>query len=171
MTELPDNIRRAARRLRLVTLAVTALVALGFLFGAWIAATGRPLDGAALSVGAADLPPVPAAIVLLLFGAMVTVALLQLAALLATVAAGGAFSVGRRLRAFAGWLFAATLVSVFAPPVLQLGGAWLGDGHGRATLSIGSSEALMLLVTGLLFLVARLLDEAQRVADDAAQIV
>lgn len=164
MTELPDNIRRAARRLRLVTLAVTALVALGFLFGAWIAATGRPLDGAALSVGAADLPPVPAAIVLLLFGAMVTVALLP-------VAAGGAFSVGRRLRAFAGWLFAATLVSVLAPPVLQLGGAWLGDGHGRATLSIGSSEALMLLVTGLLFLVARLLDEAQRVADDAAQIV
>ena len=34
-----------------------------------------------------------------------------------------------------------------------------------------ASDLLMLFVTGLLFFVARLLDEAQRVADDFSQIV
>ena len=38
-------------------------------------------------------------------------------------------------------------------------------------MALGGGAALMLLVTGLLFFVARLLDEAQRLADDHSQIV
>ena len=52
------------------------------------------------------------------------------------------------------------------PPLLQL-----ASGARQLELSLGGGEALMLLLTGLLFFVARLLDEARRLAEEHSQIV
>jgi len=165
MNEPPATLVRAARRLRLVTLFGTALVLIGFLFGAWVTLAGRGAEFPALGVGAGGLPPVPAAIVLALFGLLVALALLRLAAMLREVEGGIAFPAAA-LRGFARYLFLAVLASILGPPLLGL--AW---GMERVSLSLDSGQALMLLITGLLFFVARLLGEARRLADDHSQIV
>ena len=169
MNEISSSIRRSARRLRLVTLFATALVELGLAFGAWVLVAGRPQDLPWLDIEAGGLPPVPAAIVLLLFGLLLGLALLRLVAMLRQIEGGAPFAAAG-LRGFARWLFLAVFVSWLAPPLLQLA---LGDAAGRhhLHLALDSSAALMLLVTGLLFFVARLLAEAERLADEHSQIV
>jgi hypothetical protein len=105
------------------------------------------------------------AIALLLFGLLIGLAMLRAAALLRAVEGGQVFP-ARPLRGFALWLFLTVLFAVLGPPLLQL-----ASGTRHLVLSLGGGEALMLLLTGLLFFVARLLDEAQRLADDHSQIV
>ncbi len=61
--------------------------------------------------------------------------------------------------------------SVFVPAFFQLGIAAFSGGPHRVALDFGASDSLALLVSALLFFVARLLDEAQRLADDHSQIV
>ena len=64
------------------------------------------------------------------------------------------------------------LASVLLPPLILLAlGARPRPAAQRMTFALAGSDLLMLFVTGLLFFVARLLDEAQRVADDFSQIV
>jgi hypothetical protein len=169
MTEAPSSIRRSARRLRLATLFAIALVELAILFSAWVLVAGRPQDLPWLGIEAGGLPPVPAAIVLLLFGLLLGLALWRLAAMLRQIEGGAPFAASG-LRGFARYLFFALLTSWLAPPLLHLalGGA---DGRHRLQLSLDSSEAMMLLVSGLLFFVARLLAEAERLADEHSQIV
>lgn len=165
MSEAPPPIRRAARRLRLFTLFGIALIELVILFAAWVLVEGRAADFPALEIRTGGLPPVPAALALLLFGLLLGLALLRLVAMLREVEGGAAFP-ARGLRGFARYLFLAVLASVFAPPLAH---AILGAR--RVELSPGGGAALMLIVTGLLFFVARLLDEARRLADDHSQIV
>ena len=167
MNETSSSIRRSARRLRLVTLFATALVELAIAFAAFVLIAGKPQDlpWLGIEVGG-DLPPVPAGIVLLLFGLLLGLALLRLGAMLRQIEGGAPFAAAG-LRGFARWLFLAILLSWLAPPLL---GFALNGGH-QLHLSLDSSEALMLLVTGLLFFVARLLAEAERLADEHSQIV
>jgi len=169
MSEPSPSIRRSARRLRLVTLFATALVELGIAFAAWVLVAGRPQDLPWLAIEAGGLPPVPAAVVLLLFGLLLGLALLRLVAMLRQIEGGAPFAAAG-LRGFARWLFLAVFVTWLAPPLIVL---VAGDAGGRhhLHLSLDSSEALMLLVTGLLFFVARLLAEAERLADEHSQIV
>jgi len=82
------------------------------------------------------------------------------AVLVTTVVAPAAFAV-LPSRTLAGALVGRVL------PVLFIAGLVVA----LASLSLDSGEALMLLVTGLLFFVARLLAEAQRLADEHSQIV
>ena len=63
------------------------------------------------------------------------------------------------------------IAKILAAPVGQAWVAASSGGSHRIAFDIGSAEVLSLLLTFLLFLVARLLDAAQSVADDAAQIV
>ena len=165
MTEPPPKLRRAARRLRLFALFATALVELLILFAAWVQLNGNAASFPALEIRTSDLPPVPGAIALLLFGLLVGLALFSAAALLRAVEAGEAFP-ARPLRGFALWLFLTVLFGVVGHPLLQL-----ASGAPRLVLSLSGSQALMLLLTGLLFFVARLLDEARRLADEHSQIV
>jgi hypothetical protein len=169
MSEPSPSIRRSARRLRLVTLFATALVELGIAFGAWVLLAGRPENMPWLGIEVGGLPRVPAAIVLLLFGLLLGLALLRLVAMLRQIEGGAPFAAAG-LRGFARYLFLAVFVSWLAPPLIFLA---FGDaaGHHHLHLSLDSSEALMLLVTGLLFFVARLLAEAERLADEHSQIV
>jgi hypothetical protein len=163
MNDTPAPLRRSARRLRLVALFALAVVELVILFAAWVLLAGRRDDFAMLTVHDQGMAPLPAAIVLLLFGLLIGLALLRLVAMLRQVEAGVRFP-ARALRGFATWLFLAVLFSVLAPLASVLTG-------GPIVLSLSGGEALMLLVTGLLFFVARLLGEAQALADDHSQIV
>lgn len=163
MNDAPASLRRSARRLRLVALFGLGLVELMILFAAWVLLTGRRDQFASLTIHDQGMTPVAAAIVSLLFGLVIGLALLRLVAMCRQVEAGARFP-ARALRGFAKWLFLAVLLSVLAP----LAGILTG---GPVTVSLSAGEALMLLVTGLLFLVARLLGEAQALADDHSQIV
>ena len=169
MNEAPPSIRRSARRLRLVTLVAAALVEVAIAFGAWVLIAGRPDNMPWLGIEVGGLHNGPAAIVLILFGLLLGLALLRLAAMLRQIEGGAPFGAAG-LRGFARYLFLAVLVSWLAPPLLLL---MMGDATGRhrLQLSLDSGEALMLLVTGLLFFVARLLAEAERLADEHSQIV
>lgn len=164
MNDVPASLRRSARRLRLVALFGLALVELLILFAAWVLIAGRREAFPMLAIQDQGMAPLPAALALLLFGLLIGLALLRLVAMLRQVEAGVRFP-ARALRGFATWLFLAVLVSVFAP----LAGAFVHGGP--VMLSLSGGEALMLLVTGLLFFVARLLGEAQALADDHSQIV
>lgn len=156
---------RAARRLRWVTLAAVGLLGLATAAGIWILIAG-PIGGTVtVLLDAGGLHGVPAAISLLVGAALLAAALLQLAAMLRTVERGQPFAAAGRLRRFALYLFLAVLSTILLPPLLLLAT------FGTLSLSLESGEMLMLFVTGLLFFVARLLEEAQRVADDHAQII
>jgi hypothetical protein len=107
-----------------------------------------------------------AAAALLIPACLLAAALLHLTAMLKTIEQGTPFAGAARLRNFALYLFLAVLAGVLLPPVLRL-----ASGTPSAALTLSSGEVLMLLVTAILFLVARLLTEAQRVADEHGQIV
>lgn len=166
MMELPPRTRLAARRLRLLALLFTALFELIVLFAAWVLVAGDRADFPALRIEDSGLAPWPAAAAVLLMGGCIGVALLRLARMLGKIAAGAPFSASADLRAFALWLFLGLLAMTVLPPLLAL-----ALGASRADFNFGGAELLMLVVTGLLFLVARLLDEAQRLAEDHEQIV
>src|SRR5205085_5969559 len=121
---------------------------LGMLFAAWVLVAGNPENLPWLGIEAGGLPPVPAAIVLLLFGLLIGLALWRLVAMLRQIEGGAPFAAAA-LRGFARYLFLAVLASWLAPPLLHLA---LGeaDGRHRLQLSLDSGEALMLLITGLL---------------------
>jgi hypothetical protein len=171
MIEMHDSTRRGARRLRRLTQAAMALLALGTIGVAAIQLAGPPRTGPAIvHVDAGGLAPVPGAIFFVLVGLLLGLALRRLARMLHRVELGAPFTGGGDLRGFALWLFLSVLAAILVPPLLQLAEV-AATRSGRITFSLEGGQLLMLLVTGLLFLVARLLDEAQRVADDASQIV
>jgi hypothetical protein len=71
-----------------------------------------------------------------------------------------------------GWkLDLAVLASACAPSLLGIAALATAGAHHEISFSLGGTELLVLLVSALLFFVARLLDEAQRLADDHSQIV
>ena len=170
MNGLSPNIRRGARRLRLATLAGILVVEALVLLAAWAVLFGRRADVPALRIEDQGLPAWPTVIALLLIGLFVGLALWRLARMLAKVEAGSPFGAAADLRGFALFLLLSVLVSILAPVAAQ-GIAAIGDESHRVSLQLGLGELLMLLVTALLFFVARLLDEAQAIADDASQIV
>lgn len=159
------SIARAARRLRWITLGAVGLLALAALAGIWMLLVGPITGMVTVAVDAGGLSGLPAAVILLLCTGLFATALLQLAAMLRIVEQGGTFAAAGRFRAFAFYLFLAVLSGILLPPLVHLAIS------GAFVFSLDSGEALMLFVTGLLFFVARLLEEAQRVADDNAQII
>lgn len=160
-----DSIARAARRLRWATLAVIGLLGLATAAGIGSLLAGPARGIVTILVHSGGLSGVPAAIALLIGAALLAAALLQLAAMLRTVERGEPFAAAGRLRRFALFLFLAVLSAILLPPLLMLATA------GVLILSLDSGQVLMLFVSGLLFFVARLLEEAQRVAEDHRQIV
>lgn len=165
MNEPHPKLARAARRLRLVASFATALVELVILFAAWVTLNGTQASFPALQIETGGLAPVPGAISLILFGLLIGLALLRAIALLRAVEAGQAFP-ARQLRGFAFWLFMTVLFGVIGHPLIQL-----ASGAHSLVLSLSGGEALTLLLSGLLFFVARLLAEAERLADEHSQIV
>jgi len=171
MTTLPPQIRRSARRLRYLALAVIALLELLLLFAAWVLVAGLTSEFPAVHIHDSGLPPWAGALTLLLAGFLVGIALLRLVRMLVRVEAGEPFAAAGDLRGFAFYLLLAIAASVFVPAFLQLGIAAASGGPHRLAFDFGAVDLLALLVSALLFFVARLLEEAQRIADDHSQIV
>jgi hypothetical protein len=168
-----DNARlaRAARLLRWVALLGIALVLAAMALGSWSLLTGRDFSGAMrFDVDTGGLDPGPAALVLIIAGTLVVLALVQIAFMVRAVEQGAPFRTAVRLRRFALYLFLSLLAASLLPPLLQWA-ASLGGTPRRVSLSLNSEQLLMLFVTGLLFFVARLLEAAQSVAEDHQQIV
>jgi hypothetical protein len=107
-----------------------------------------------------------------LSAALLLLALWQLASMLALIERGDRFSpaVTRRFRRFALLLFAAAAVTLVAPPLAMLL-APPAPPHGPIQVPLSFRDLWTMLVTGVLFLVARLLDEAQRIEADLDEIV
>lgn len=165
--EQQDRITRAAGRLRLVTQTLMVLIALVGLAAIAVLAGLIGSDGPMrVTIDLGGLQPRAAGGVLIVCGLLLIAAFAELAAMLRAVERGVMFGAARRLRGFARYLFLAVLASVALPPLIQL-----ASGAGSVSFDLSAGEAIMLLVTALLFFVGRLLDEAQRVADDHAQIV
>lgn len=165
MNELPEETRRSARRLRFVTLAAIVLLGAAFLAAAAVMVLGSSAIPV-MVIHDSGLAAWPAAVLLLITGLLIGLALFRLVRLLARVERGAAFGAAGELRGFAFWLMLAVLASLIAPPIAQI-----AAGGGELRLAIDNDQAVMLLVSALLFLVARLLDSAQALAEEHEQIV
>jgi hypothetical protein len=167
MAEEAARIERLAGRLKLL---VWGLMAAGAAFyvagrmGVWIGhlriITRGPAEGLSLLSGLlSDL-----GLILLLL------ALWQLAAMLALVERGDRFSarLTRCFRRFALFLLLATAIGA-AVPLLPIFSAHL---PGQIVqLGVSLRDILLMVVAAVLFLIARLLDEGQRVQSDLNEIV
>jgi hypothetical protein len=167
MAEEGARIERLAGRLKLLVwglmAAGAALYAAGRA-GTWIGhvriVTRGPATGSSLATTLlGDL-----AVILLLL------TLWQLAGVLALVERGDRFStrVTRHFRRFALFLLAATALSA-AIPLVPLFSAPVPGEAVRLTVSL--RDILLMVVAAMLFLVARLLDEGQRIESDLREIV
>ena len=88
---------------------------------------------------------------------------------------GGAFFTAETiadLRAFTLFTLVSAIISIVLPTVFALAGALTAsDNAGAIRLTFEGGDFFSLLVSGLLFFIARLLAEAQRIADDSSQII
>jgi hypothetical protein len=162
------TIRRSAARLRIGVITAFALVLGLILCGRLGLSIGRAhvllqsrLPGSS-SVFQTDDG------ILLLLG----VAIYWLTEALRSVAAGGLFSrvVVRRFRLFALWMLLAALFSALAPTII----AALADsppGRHRVMLVADVRDLLLISLTLLLFLIARMFERARAIEDEMSEIV
>lgn len=171
MTDEPRRLVRSARFLRWLSWVGIALVLAAVALGLWALVQG-PMQGGAVtfSIDTGGLDAPAAAIVLVVAGVLLVLALLQIVAMLRGVEAGAPFRTAARLRGFAFYLFLALLAADVLPTIIQLVEQMSGRQE-HVDFNIGGEELLILFVTGLLFLVARLLEAAQRLSDEHEQIV
>ena len=143
---MATDIVRTARILRWVTWAGIAALLPLTLFVVWSLLRGQPDTGAVQVAIESPLEGVAGAILAAGTRLLIAIALLHLARMLRLIETGVASGRAAALRNFALYL---------------LGPAGAG-GARTVSLAFGSDEVLMLFVTGLLVLVARLLGEAER---------
>ena len=163
-----SRIRRLAGRLRLLVwlmIVGTAAVYLAARIGTEIGQTRL------VTLGASDPAVASPLWVQDMCIALVLVALWQLADMLRLVGRGDHFAPAaiRRFRGFALFLFIASAVMFLAPLVIAL--ASNHPGPEQLRLPVKLRELLTMLVTGALFLVARLLEEARQIDSDLKEIV
>lgn len=155
--------------LRGVSVAALLLLVAAFAVARLDIDLGQSLEVARRSHGGgAALPGLAADISVLLFG----IALVQLIRLLGRLGSGELFAapVTRAFRAFAFWLMLSAITAIAGPPLAAV----LAPRNGaleRIEVPIDLHN-IMFLITGLvLFLVARMLDEAARVDTELKEIV
>ena len=158
------QVGRFARRLRHGVLTLALLLALAT--AASILLPAAPGQGGA-SLAADGLPQTLAAGIAVISVGLALIGLLELGRMLRLVEADAAFSprATRHLKNFASLLIAAVLAATIAPGLVRL------IRHEGLILSLDSSDALLLLVSILIFLIARLFDAAARYQEDSRSIV
>jgi hypothetical protein len=167
MSNVADEaIPRSASRLRLFVFAVMAAIVLVLV----AAGLNLQLAHAHIEYHLRGMPyeePIAAGSALLLL-----VALLRLAQMLGQVAAGELFTVKviRHFRAFALWLLLMALFEFVAPIMAGVGGARAGQPH-VVRINIDLRDLLMVGLTLLLFLLARLLERARRLDEEVREFV
>jgi hypothetical protein len=167
------RVRRGARLLRygvlsgVVVLLVTTSAALLIPQGA------HSKVAAIIDIHEQGMPYVAAVGVAVLLCGLLSVGLIHLIRMLRRLESGELFSprVTQDLRAFTLFALLSAVVSTVGSPAIRLISMLWQGGTARLTLGADSSDIWLLLFTALLFLVARLLDEAIRIVDDHKQIV
>ncbi|PSJ42115.1 DUF2975 domain-containing protein [Allosphingosinicella deserti] len=166
-----NRLAAGARRMRIGTvIGMLATVLLIVLAGAAMLLGG--IEGVRFSTsGSAPSAETAGA---LLSGLPFCFGLWRLLAMLRGIEAGEAFTRGTiaDLRGFAFWVLVSSVASIVGPPLFELAGGLVGGGDSLSvTLSFESGDFFALLVSALLFFIARLFGEAQRIADDHRQII
>ena len=157
---------RFARRLRIGTLTVAIALAAVILV-----ATFAPRIGT-VRFNAAALPYGWGLALAWVVVALVVTALIELARMLRQIELGEPFAPAttRHFRGFARLLLAAAIARVVLPPIAEIA-VIAQQAGGVAHLGLDDSDALLLLLSGVLFLVARLFDEAARLKADSESII
>jgi len=162
----------SARRLRIgIVIGLIATCLLVVLAG--IATMLGGLGGVHLAATGSAAPEAEAAGALL-SGIPFAIGLWRLVRMLRRIEGGAVFEQATiaDLRGFAFWVLVSSIASILAPPLCEVAfGLVRGGDSLTATLSFESGDVFALLVSALLFFIARLFGEAQRIADDHRQIV
>lgn len=168
---------RNAKTLRYITYAGLALVVAATLQGVLGVLLGQGDATGAIQVATgteAATPGLPEMIVLVATGVPFALALWELSRMLGRAERGEIFSqlTIAHLRRFALLVLITATVSICLAPLIAVGGA-LASGRGleQVVVSFDGGDIFILLVSALLFFVARLFEEAQRIADENRQIV
>ena len=163
-----DGIKRYARRLRLGVLAVFGVVVALILCGHF----GIRVGSAPVLLRSQSIPIIGtfglADIVLLLIG----IAVYWLSEGLRAVATGRLFSkpVVRTFRLFASWMLIAALFNSFAPIVLAATSPG-SPGRHRIMVPVDVRDLLLIALTLLLLLIARMFERARAIEDEMSEIV
>lgn len=160
-----EAIRRYARRLRLGVLGVFALIVLLILFGRFgVRVASAPVLLQSRLPNSAPFT-ISDGILLLL-----AIAIYWLTEALRAVAAGGLFSrlVVRRFRLFALWMLIMALFSTLAPMVMAVVGS---PGRHRIMIVFDVRDLLLIGLTLLLLLMARMFERARAIEDEMSEIV
>lgn len=171
-TQTSTRLVRTARRLRWgiwLGVVLAPLLTLAGLAGAWQGG-GAGRISATLDAGGLDLGWATA--LAIAQGGLAAAALYQLAVLLGQVTPDQLFppQAARRFGRFAALLLAAVLVHGVLPALLETGLAY-ARGAGRLVLALDAGNLLALLVSAVLWLVARFFAEASRLEEDQRSIV
>jgi hypothetical protein len=139
-----------------------------------VAAIALPDRGAPVvaTIEAGGLPPGWGAALALAYTLLVSTALVELCRMLRRVEQGDAFSPAaiRHFRRFAAWLAVAAFAAILLPALaVLLRAAFAGSGGAR--LDLDGGDALFLLLSVLMFLIARLFEAAARYQQDSNEIV
>ena len=163
---------RNARRLRWIVLASAAIVALLTLF-AIASAFSDPVEGVDISFSPVGSAYAELAVALL-SGIPFIIGLFHLARMLKGIEQGEIFTSRTiaGLKGFAFFVLLSALASILVPPIIAVASALSAAGREvRVALTFDGGDFFVLLVSALLFLLARLLGEAQRIEDENRQIV
>lgn len=165
LTRLARTLRIAATSGAVVVPLLTAAAISGPLTGSETGSVTATLEGQGLPWGVASA--IASGVALL-----IVCALLSLRRMLTDVAMGNLFSplVTTRFRRFAMWLVAACLTSVVLPAAAQL---VIGLGHAphAIPISLDARDVLLLFLSVLLVLVARLFETAAHYREDSLSII
>jgi hypothetical protein len=165
---MDSSIQIAAARLRWLVIAALAVLLLLFA----VAQLGLPLAGIHVEYRTHGMAP--AGNRLLGAGTMIllTVAMVRLVQMLGRMASGELFTIEivRRFRGFAFWLLAMALFGFLAPTVAGLIFSQPGAAH-RIALIFDVRELLIVAITMLLFLLARLLERARELESEVQEFV
>ena len=163
-----DGIRRSASRLRVFVFGAMAGTALLFV----AAQTNLQLGHAHFEYRLHDLRSPFDQWIAAGSLALLLIALFRLAQMLRRIADGDLFSVEvtRRFRGFAFWLLLMALFELVAPVVAGFLGSTAGYPH-RVFLTLNLRDVLMLGITLLLFLLARLLERARGLDEEMREFI
>lgn len=165
-----EIVRRSATRLRVAVIVVMLLVAASLLI-AW---TGALFGNVRVEVRNPGLKPISPMVSATIVMALAEIALWRLASMLKAIAGGEVFTarVTGHFRAFAFWLMLMAIVDLAIPLMSGLiGPATAGSGLHGLRFVIDLSSVIMLGVTLLLFLLARLLERARGIEEENREIV
>lgn len=167
---IQKTLAESAKALRVVAIILLIILCGGVV----IAGLGLDLGSAVQvrhrsSLGTGVLADGVGAVAALLFA----VALIQLIRLLGRIADGELFAAGvtSAFRSFAFWLMLSAIVAIAGPAVAATAAAIGEGGHHPIAIAIDLRDILFLLAGLVMFLVARMLDEAARLDAELREIV